>query len=34
MGVWPQGRSVGATTTVLVLLAMAGFLIFYAVASA
>lgn len=34
MGVWPQGRGVGATTTVLVLLAMAGFLIFYAVAPA
>lgn len=32
MGVWPQGRGVGATLTLLVLVATAGFLVFYAVA--
>lgn len=32
MGVWPQGRGVGATGSALVLLMTAGFLLYYAVA--
>jgi len=32
MGVWPQGRGVGAAGSALVLLATAGFLLYYAVA--